>query len=113
MVPGTIAFTTAIPSNDPCLAFGDSWLYTLDYATGGMVDGETAAFTARNYKNVLLGRPISIRTDDPASPGGTTRKSQFHSIAGTTRGEFVKAESGKSMPAPSGRRVNWREVILK
>ena len=40
VVAGTTFFTSFAPSCEPCNAGGASWLYRLDYADGGVQDGE-------------------------------------------------------------------------
>lgn len=40
---GTLVFVTNIPSNDACSVGGSSWMQFVDFATGGMVPGASAA----------------------------------------------------------------------
>lgn len=94
-------FTTNIPSQaDPCHPGGSSWLYSLDYATGGQVSGSlTPAGTSLG--NTLASRPILVKL-----PNGTivalVRKSDA-----TTSSTAVPVGTGGTV----GRRVSWREII--
>jgi type IV pilus assembly protein PilY1 len=110
LVAGVLAFTSNVPDrSDPCRPGGSSWLYFVDYATGGRVVGATTAGV--KIGNVLSSRPVVIRT--PGTPSdGTVAGTQGRTIA-ITRGSDA-ASTGTPLPTnpagQGGRRMSWREI---
>jgi type IV pilus assembly protein PilY1 len=128
---GTLVFTTNTPNNasvDACGIPGvdssSSWIYFLDYKTGGPVS-TAGGVVATTLGNVIATRPVLVRL-----PDGTVlamiRTSSANSAgggsgnpSGVSPGYYPGAMEGsgtklKKPPiAPSGgpsRRVSWREI---
>ncbi|MCU0869239.1 MAG: PilC/PilY family type IV pilus protein, partial [Burkholderiales bacterium] len=110
LVSGVLAFTSNIPDrSDPCRPGGSSWLYFVDYATGGRVVGATSAGV--KIGNVLASRVVVVRTPGQAGSDGTP------TVAGKTVG-IVRtsdaANTGTQLPTNTagqgGRRMSWREI---
>ena len=58
-----ITFTTNIPSGvDPCLPGGSSWVWSLDYRTGGPIASSTTTYpAARSLGLALASRPVLVK----------------------------------------------------
>ncbi len=96
----TLIFTTNVPnSSDPCSPGGSSWLYSLNYATGGMVASSTWA--AQSLGNTLASRPILVQL-----PDGTVKALVRQSNAST-----IATSIPVTNTTPIGKRVAWREII--
>ncbi|MFO1318172.1 MAG: PilC/PilY family type IV pilus protein [Burkholderiales bacterium] len=96
---GAIVFTTNIPnSTDPCNPGGSSWLYFIDYATGGRISGATNA--GKRLGSFLASRPVLIRL-----PSG-----QIVALIRTSTASTVKENVQSRPSAASGRRLSWREI---
>ncbi len=96
----TLIFTTNVPNSaDPCSPGGSSWLYSLNYATGGMVPGSTWA--AQSLGNTLASRPILVQL-----PDGTVKALVRQSNASTIATSIPVTNS-----TPIGKRIAWREII--
>jgi type IV pilus assembly protein PilY1 len=96
---GIIAYTTNIPdSTDACNPGGSSWIYFVDYATGGRISGATSA--GKRMGSFLASRPVLIKL-----PSGQIVGLVRTSTAATS------TESMPSRPNPTtGRRLSWRDV---
>ncbi len=96
---GVLVFTTNTPDSlDPCNPGGSSWIWFLDYATGGIITGATSA--GRRMGTFLSSRPVLIKL-----PSGQ--------IVGLVR-TSTASTSTQSVPtrpnSPSGKRLSWREA---
>lgn len=96
---GTLVFTSAIPSTTPCIPGGSSWLYAIDYATGGRVEGST--YSGSFLGNALASRPVLIQL-----PNGKVMALTRLSDTSTVINEVP-------VPSPTAaqKRVSWRELF--
>ncbi len=101
LAAGSLIFTSNAPSTTACVPGGGSWLYALDYQTGGQPTNAT-------YGGTYLGDALSSGAVVIQLPNGS-RKAVTRGSDNTTR---VSALDGAGAPA-SGRRVSWRELIDK
>jgi len=95
---GVLVFTTNTPDSlDPCNPGGSSWIWFLDYATGGIISGATSA--GKKMGSFLSSRPVLIKL-----PSGQ--------IVGLVR-TSTASTSTQSVPSrpnsPTGKRLSWRE----
>jgi type IV pilus assembly protein PilY1 len=119
---GTVLFTTISPNNSSANACGAetpdgsaSFLYALDYLTGGAVEG-TSGVSGISLGNMVATRPVMMSTGNgnivsltrgnspsvPACTGPTCSTD----LSGTLKTKPpIKASSG------STRRVSWRELV--
>lgn len=97
---GVLGFTTIIPDqSDPCIPGGSSWLWFLDYATGGKVINSTLPSGSR------LGTGLASRLVLVRLPSGKI-------VALIRRDQKVDKEDFPSNPdAASSRRMSWRELV--
>ncbi len=129
---GTLVFTTNTPNNasiepcgeEPTSDNSSSWMYSLNYATGGAVDG-AGNVVAVSLGNVIATRPVLIRTADGSIYAliRTSGIGSTSSSAGdTTEGYFpgAKEDSGMKIRQPpvnptssTTRRVSWREITVE
>jgi type IV pilus assembly protein PilY1 len=99
---GTLSFTTNVPSSTACTVGGSSFIYSLNYSTGGAIGVPLGQAGAAGH---LLGfalatRPVVIRLPD----GRLISLTRLGT--GGTIADQVKTEP----PGSSGARVNWREL---
>ena len=102
---GVLTFTSNIPvggAANPCTPGGRSWVWSVDYATGGKVSvGTTPAPSGQFLGNVLSSRVVLVRL-----PNGN--------VIGLVRGSDSKTQTvdppNSSVPA-TGRRLSWRELV--
>ncbi len=97
---GALAFTSNIPIGTICVPGGSSWLYFLDYQTGGLVTNSTTTWSAISLGNALASRPVLIQL-----PSGKVITLVRKSDA-TTQTQDVPLPPSST----SGRRVSWREI---
>lgn len=97
---GALAFTSNIPSGTICVPGGSSWLYFLDYQTGGVITNSTVAWSAISLGDALASRPVLIQL-----PSGKVVTLVRKSDA-TTQTQDVPLPPSSS----SGKRVSWREI---
>lgn len=97
---GVLGFTTIIPDqSDLCVPGGSSWLWFLDYATGGKVINSTLPSGSR------LGTGLASRLVLVRLPSGKI-------VALIRRDQKVDKEDFPSNPdAASSRRMSWRELV--
>ena len=100
---GAIIFTSNIPSTDACAPGGSSWIYFLDYETGGFIAGSTVSWSGKSLGNALASEPVLITLED-----GTKKILVKESDGGTSVLDtpFPPSTSGVS-------RVSWREIITE
>ena len=101
LAAGSLIFTSNTPSTTACLPGGGSWLYALDYQTGGQ---PASATTGGTY----LGDALSSGAVVIQLPNGS-RKAVTRGSDNTTS---ITALDSAGAPA-LGRRVSWRELIDK
>lgn len=102
---GVLTFTSNIPvggTANPCTPGGRSWVWFIDYATGGRITvGTTPPPSGRFLGNVLSSRVVLVRL-----PNGN--------VVGLVRGSDSKTQTvdppNSSIPA-TGRRLSWREIV--
>ena len=96
---GTLVFTSAIPSTTPCIPGGSSWLYAIDYETGGRVSGST--YSGSFLGNALASRPVLIQLPD-GKVMALTRLSDTTTVIN---------EVPVPSPTAAQKRVSWRELF--
>lgn len=101
LASGVLVFTSNIPSTTPCIPGGSSYLYALDYQTGGQV--ANAAFGGKFQGSALASRPVLIQL-----PNGSVKA--IVRLSDTTT---VITDVPTTGTATAGRRVSWRELIDK
>ena len=93
-----LVFTSNIPNSDVCSPGGSSWLNIVDYKTGAVVPGLTAA--SWSLGNVLASRPILIQRRDGS----------IQILVRTSTAETL-VMPGPPVSAPlKSQRVSWREI---
>jgi len=101
LASGALTFTTNTPSSTVCVPGGSSWLYLLNYMTGGTLANSTVPWSGMSLGNALASRPVLIQL-----PSGQevvlVRKSDATTVA-------------QNVPLPpsssTGKRVTWRELV--
>jgi len=99
---GTLTFTTNVPSSSSCTVGGKSFIYSLNYSTGGAIGvplGQ-AGVAGQLLGQALATRPVVIRL-----PGG-----RLISLTRLGSGATVATEVKTEALGASGARVNWREL---
>ena len=102
---GVITFTSNLPTGGTealCRPGGRSWVWFVDFATGGRVtlDGSPTE-SGRFVGNVLSSRPVLVRL-----PAGN--------IVGLVRGSDAQTRTvdpPNNTAAAAGRRLSWREIV--
>lgn len=98
---GVLAFTSNIPSTDPCAPGGSSFLNFFDYKTGGAIPNST--FSSKFLGNALASRPILIKL-----PSGQIKVIIRKSDATTVTENFPTPVSSATI-----RRMSWRELMQR
>ncbi|OGB26408.1 MAG: hypothetical protein A3I66_00895 [Burkholderiales bacterium RIFCSPLOWO2_02_FULL_57_36] len=101
LAAGALIFTTNIPSTTACIPGGSSWLFALNYKSGGQIAGSSWGGTSLG--SALASRPVLVQL-----PNGSVK-------AITRLSDTTTVTTGiptTSTPA-AGRRVSWRELIDK
>lgn len=101
LASGALVFTSNIPGTTSCVPGGSSWLYALDYQTGGQITG--ASFGGTFLASALASRPVLIQL-----PNGSVKA--IVRLSDTTTVTTAVPTAGSST---TGRRVSWRELIDK
>jgi type IV pilus assembly protein PilY1 len=105
LADGVLMFTTNMPSGaNPCSPGGSSWLYNLDFSTGGAVTmpGSSAPAVAGQYLGtVLASRPAVV-----SLPGGKVVEIIRKSDATTS-----SYQAPISATSIGGRKVSWQEIM--
>lgn len=99
LAAGTLVFVSNIPSTEVCSSGGSSWLYALDYASGGQVSG--SSWSGMFIANALSSRPVLIQRPD----------GKVVAIMRTSEGKTTTGEIPSGSTADVGRRISWRELI--
>jgi type IV pilus assembly protein PilY1 len=100
---GTIVMASTVPMASACQPGGYSWLYQLDYKTGGYVDSTSTTVGATKHTSPIVGITVS------KLPSGTP---MIYAIT-SDGNKPAPTELKISTSASSGevRRVLWRELF--
>jgi type IV pilus assembly protein PilY1 len=97
---GTLTFTTNVPSSSACTVGGKSYLYFLDYTTGGAVSSSVGGVSGILLGQALATRPVVIRL-----PSG-----RLISLTRLSSGATVSSSIPTAPVGSTGLRINWREL---
>lgn len=103
---GQVIFTSNIPSSEPCIPGGSSWIYFLDYATGGALklsDGTWDQSTGTFLGNKLSSGGVVVQTSDGKISVEITGSDD-------SKDKVTGHDTGVATTAT---RVSWRELIDK
>lgn len=111
LVSNVLAFTSNIPSTQICVPGGSSWLYYINYQTGGttdlsstttLADGSTVTWNGGlSLGNTLASRPIIIQL-----PSG-----QIDALIRKSDGTTVSQTVPVATSSMTKGRVSWREIL--
>ena len=105
IIKGTLVIATNVPSASSCSIGGDSFLYQLDYRTGGAVS------TAPNgIVGVLLGHELTSRPVVAMLQDGTTRT--YTQGSGGQAPQVNQVWDNVSADGVA-RRISWRELMVQ
>lgn len=96
---GTLVFTSNIPNTTPCIPGGSSWIYALDYKTGGQV--AQATWGGQKLADALASRPVLVQL-----PNG-----QIKALTRLSDATTVTTTVPTAGTASAGKRVSWREIL--
>jgi type IV pilus assembly protein PilY1 len=99
LAAGVLVFTSNTPSTTPCIPGGSSYIYAVNYTTGGQVAGATWGGTSLG--SALASRPVLIQL-----PDGTIKA--IVRLSDTTT---VTTSIPTTTTPVAGRRVSWRELL--
>ena len=101
---GALVFTSNVPSiANPCQPGGSSFLYVLDYNTGGKLTGSVVSWSGTSLGNTLASRVLLIKL-----PNGQVDSLVRQSDATTTTTPIPLAPFSSA-----GNRRAWREIITQ
>lgn len=103
LASGALIFTSNIPETTVCVPGGSSWLYFIDYKTGGLVSGSTVSWSGSSMGQTLASRPVVIQL-----PSGKIVVLIRKSDATT-----AKEDAPLPMGSSGSKRVSWREIVQK
>ncbi|WP_338848085.1 PilC/PilY family type IV pilus protein [Massilia sp. W12] len=101
LISGTLVLTTNVPNASACTIGGYSYVYFLDYKTGGPVNSSTGGVVGKNLGNTIATRPVVAKL-----PNNTI-------IAIIQMSDGTRTVAAPPIQSPSGKvkRVTWRELI--
>lgn len=101
---GTLLIASVVPAANECQPGGYSWMYFLDYRTGGGVDDNVAAVM---FTSPLVGFTVA------RLPGGTPKVYGITADGGFPKGAppTLPISTAGGGGAGSGKRVMWRELL--
>jgi type IV pilus assembly protein PilY1 len=102
LVLGTLFVVTNVPKTNACTAGGDSLEYQLDYLTGSYVSTAPDNEIARKRVGSMTVGAVIVRL-----PGGQVKVISTAATGEKFTGGLYIGGGGKT-----GRRINWREIIL-
>lgn len=108
---GLFTFTSITPSSSPCDFGGSGTVYTIDYATGGMLT--FPAFDTSGDGLIDSSDVLAAGVTIGFSPGGVTRvrgESTDVLVSSKADGSLVKTPAVKP-PLELRGRINWREIL--
>lgn len=100
---GALIFTTNIPNADVCTPGGSSWLYFLNYETGGLLTDSTFNWSAEFLGNALASEPTLLNLED-----GTQKI-----IIKKSDGDISVKDAPFRLNTGGVNRVSWREIITE
>jgi type IV pilus assembly protein PilY1 len=102
LVSGALILTANTPSSDACLPGGSSWLYVLDYTTGGALTTSTTGLAGIKLGDALASRPVVILL-----PSGAIKV-----LVRTSDSKTLTPETGIPVKAlKSPKRAATREIL--
>jgi type IV pilus assembly protein PilY1 len=98
---GTLAFTTNVPSTgaNRCIIGGTSFVYFLDYTTGGPVAGSNGV-SGQFLGNALATRPVMVRL----------ASNKVISLIRLGTGQTLNPPTPVGSSGAGGKRILWREI---
>ena len=99
LAAGALVFTSNIPNTTPCMPGGSSWIYAIDYQTGGQISGAT--WGGQFLSSALASRPVLVQLPD----GSIKALVRLSDATTVTKGIPIPAT------ASGGKRVSWRELL--
>ncbi len=106
---GTISFTTNIPAlGDPCSGGGISWLYQLDWKTGGAVLTNEKSSTGQLIAAEFLANEFATRPVQVQLPSGKVIQLVQLNKGGD---KSIVIDDLSALTPTRGRRSSWREII--
>ena len=103
LASGALIFTSNIPDPTICVPGGSSWLYFIDYKTGGLVSQSTATWSGTELGQKLASRPVIIQL-----PSGKVVALIRLSDATTVKED---APLSNATSLSKSKRVSWREIL--
>ncbi|MDQ3260141.1 MAG: PilC/PilY family type IV pilus protein, partial [Pseudomonadota bacterium] len=103
---GTITFSTNVPSVEPCVAGGYSWLYYLDFKTGTAVTTAATATNSQGATGQKLGNAMSTGSE-VVKLSGTGKTVTISTLADNTKPVTTHPTPGKF----KRKRAGWREIM--
>lgn len=105
---GTVSFTTNIPAlGDPCSGGGISWLYQLDWKTGGAVLSAEKSSTGQLISAEFLANEFATRPVLVQLPSGKV----VQLVQLNKGGNSIIVDDLWKISPTRGRRSGWREII--
>jgi type IV pilus assembly protein PilY1 len=97
---GTLVVASNVPSTDTCVAGGTAWINTLDFKTGGFIEGATA-----NAVSQKISASVAVGINVIQLPGG-----KVTTIVTTADNQQLPVETPVAPTNFQGKRVGWREL---
>jgi len=97
---GTLVVASNVPSSDTCVAGGTAWINTLDFKTGGFIEGATA-----NAVSQKISASVAVGINVIQLPGG-----KVVTIVTTADNQQLPVETPVAPTNFEGKRVGWREL---
>lgn len=97
---GTLVVASNVPSTDTCVAGGTAWVNTLDFKTGGFVEGAT-----NNAVSQKISASVAVGINVIQLPGG-----KVVTIVTTADNQQLPVNTPVAPTSFQGKRVGWREL---
>jgi type IV pilus assembly protein PilY1 len=97
---GTLVVASNVPSTDTCVAGGTAWINTLDFKTGGFVEGAT-----NNAVSQKISASVAVGINVIQLPGG-----KVVTIVTTADNQQLPVQTPVAPTSFQGKRVGWREL---
>lgn len=98
---GSVSFATNIPVTEICGAGGSSWLYVLDYKTGGFINDPNVSWSGTFIANSLASRPTLSRL----------KSGKIVQLIRTSDAKTVAIVPPVPQKVYKGRRTLWKEIV--